>query len=64
MKKKAERRKVHRAINSLSAEEVAGIVRRSFGARKDLDALAKAVIAKAHRQVSHAKCNADKTDRA
>jgi hypothetical protein len=55
--KKAERRKLHQAINDLGHEQVAGIVRQSFPRAKDarLDQLAKAVIANAHRQVSPRK---------
>jgi hypothetical protein len=54
---KVERRKIHQAINNLTSEEVAAIVRRNFprprGSR--IDALAKQVIAGAHRQVSPRK---------
>ncbi|MGD1082496.1 MAG: hypothetical protein ABR881_29620 [Candidatus Sulfotelmatobacter sp.] len=54
---KAERRKIHHAINGLSHDQVAAIVRRNFpqakGAR--VDEMAKQVIAGAHRQVSPQK---------
>ena len=51
---KAQRRKVHRAINELTGDEVAAIVQQEFPRAKigKIDALARAVIAKAHRQVS------------
>ena len=51
---KAERRKTHRAINALSHEEVADIVKKTFPRLKGsrIDELAKAAIATAHRQVS------------
>jgi hypothetical protein len=55
MKKgKARRRQLHAGINGLSSEQVAGIVRQEFpGARGErLNSLARAVVAKAHRQVS------------
>ena len=51
---KTERRKIHRAINHLTHDEIAEIVKkahpRARGAR--LDELAKAAIAEAHRLVS------------
>jgi hypothetical protein len=51
---KTERRKIHRAINDLTHDEVAEIVRkahpRAKGAR--IDELAKAAIAEAHKLVS------------
>jgi hypothetical protein len=51
---KFQRRKLHGAINDISPQEVAGIVRQSFPRAKGgrIDALAKAVVAKAHRQVA------------
>jgi hypothetical protein len=51
---KAQRRKLHRSINGLSPQDVAGIVKQSFPRAKGgkIDQLAKAVIANAHRQVS------------
>jgi len=51
---KAGRRKLHIAINDLSPETLAGIVRRSFPRVKGakVDELAKRVVANAHRQVS------------
>ena len=55
--KKTERRKVHEAINDLSNEEVAAIVRQTFPRVKNaqVDELARAVISNAHRQVSPRK---------
>lgn len=54
---KSQRAKVHRAINDLTHEEVATIVKQEFprakGAR--IDQLAKAAIANAHRQISPRK---------
>jgi len=54
---KVQRRKLHAAINNLTAGEVASIVRQEFPRAKGtrLDALAKAAIANAHRQVSPRK---------
>jgi ribosomal protein L11 len=51
---KTERRKTHQAINSLTSEQVAAIVKQNFPRvkRSRIDELAKAVIANAHRQVS------------
>ena len=52
---KAERRQLHDALNDLSHNEVAAIVRRSFPDARGagmVNALAKSVIANAHRQVS------------
>jgi hypothetical protein len=51
---KAQRRTLHGAINNISAQDVAAIVKQSFPRAKGgkIDQLAKAVIAKAHRQVS------------
>jgi len=51
---KAQRGKLHRSINGISPQDVAGIVKQSFPRAKGgrIDALAKAVVAKAHRQVS------------
>jgi hypothetical protein len=57
MTTKSGRRKLHSAINDLSPETVATIVRQSFprvkGAR--VDELARWVISNAHRQVSPRK---------
>ena len=52
--KKADRRKLHTAINDLSKDQVAAIVRSQFpGARgARIDTLAKRLIAGAHRTVS------------
>jgi hypothetical protein len=57
MTTKSGRRKLHSAINDLSPETVAGIVRQSFPRVKGskIDQLAKAVISNAHRQVSPRK---------
>jgi hypothetical protein len=51
---KAERGKTHQAINRLTSEQVATIVKQNFSRvkRSRIDELAKAVIANAHRQVS------------
>jgi hypothetical protein len=51
---KAQRGKLHRAINGISPQDVAGIVKQSFPRAKagKIDQLARDVIAKAHRQVS------------
>jgi hypothetical protein len=51
---KTGRRKLHAAINSLSQEELAAIVRRTYRlkAGQDTNTIAKRVIAAAHRQVS------------
>jgi ribosomal protein L11 len=51
---KKQRAKLHAAINSLSTDEVASIVRQQFPKAKGpkIDALAKEVISGAHRQVS------------
>ena len=51
---KAQRARLHRSINGLSPQDVAGIVKKTFPRSKGakLDQLAKAVIANAHRQVS------------
>jgi hypothetical protein len=51
---KAQRARLHRSINGLSPQDVAGIVKQSFPRAKAgrIDALAKVVIANAHRQVS------------
>jgi hypothetical protein len=51
---KAQRSKLHRSINGLSPQDLAGIVKQSFPRTKGgkIDALAKAVVARAHRQVS------------
>jgi hypothetical protein len=50
---KAQRGRLHRSINGLSSQDVAGIVKQSFPRAKGgkIDALAKVVVAKAHRQV-------------
>jgi hypothetical protein len=52
-----QRRNMHRAINALTAEELAAIVRRTYRlkAGQGTDAIAKRVIAAAHRQVSPRK---------
>jgi len=57
MTTKAGRRKLHSAINDLSPETVAGIVRQSFPRVKSarVDELARQVISNAHRQVSPRK---------
>jgi hypothetical protein len=54
MTTKARRRKLHRDINALTGGQVAAIVKQEFPRAKGtkIDQLAKAVIAKAHRQVS------------
>jgi hypothetical protein len=54
---KAQRRKLHAAINSLGHQQVANIVRKEFPKAKGLriDSMAKAVVANAHRQVSPRK---------
>jgi|ERR1700722_16416890 hypothetical protein len=51
---KAQRRKLHGAINELTGTQVAAIVRQEFPRAKGdkINALAKAVVAKAHRQIS------------
>jgi hypothetical protein len=51
---KSQRGRLHEAINDLSAQDVAGIVKQSFPRAKagKIDQLARDVIAKAHRQVS------------
>ena len=52
---KTERRKIHRAINDLTHEEVAEIVKKAHPRVKKearMDELAKAAIAAAHRIVS------------
>jgi hypothetical protein len=51
---KFQRRKLHGAINDISAQDLAGIVKQSFPRAKagKIDELARDVIAKAHRQVS------------
>jgi hypothetical protein len=51
---KEERRKTHQAINRLTSDQVAAIVKQNFPRvkRSRIDELAKAVIANAHRQVS------------
>jgi hypothetical protein len=51
---RAQREKLHRAINGLSGNQIAAIVQKEFPRAKTgkIDALARAVIAKAHRQVS------------
>lgn len=52
--KKADRKRLHAAINSISAAEIASIIQQQFPRAKGpkIDALAKQVIAGAHRQVS------------
>ena len=54
---KAQRGKLHRAINGLTGNQVAGIVQKEFPRAKGgkIDALAKRVIANAHRIVSPRK---------
>jgi hypothetical protein len=54
---KAARKKLHGAINNLTHEELAAIVRRTYRlkAGQDTNAIAKRVIAAAHRQVSPRK---------
>jgi hypothetical protein len=54
---KAQRAKLHRSINGISPQDVAGIVKQSFPRSKGakLDQLAKALIANAHRIVSPRK---------
>jgi hypothetical protein len=54
---KAERRKLHQAINSLNSGQVATIVRQNFprAKGKKIDQLAKGIIANAHRQISPRK---------
>jgi hypothetical protein len=54
---KTERRKLHRAINAITPDQVAAIVRKSHPRVRagQVDALAKQVIARAHRQVSPRK---------
>ena len=54
---KAQRGKLHRAINGLTGNQVAGIVQEEFPRAKGgkIDALAKRVIANAHRIVSPRK---------
>jgi hypothetical protein len=51
---KSQRRNMHRAINALTPEELAAIVRRTYQGVKAsrIDGLARTVIAAAHRQVS------------
>ncbi|MGA9509532.1 MAG: hypothetical protein WBV55_13020 [Candidatus Sulfotelmatobacter sp.] len=57
MTRKSGRRKLHAAVNDLSSETVAAIVRQNFPRAKGkrIDQLAKAVISNAHRQVSPRK---------
>lgn len=54
---KTERRKLHAAINELTHAEVAAIVKREWPELrgKKLDAIARLMIAQAHRQVSPRK---------
>jgi hypothetical protein len=54
MTTKAQRRKLHASINTLSGDQVAAIVRQNFPRLKAAraDEMANAVIARAHRQVS------------
>lgn len=54
---KSARRKLHAAVNNLSHEELAAIVRRTYRLKdgQGTDAIAKRVIAAAHRQVSPRK---------
>jgi hypothetical protein len=54
---KAQRGKLHRAINGISPQDVAGIVKQSFPRAKGgkIDQLAKAVVANAHRIASPRK---------
>jgi hypothetical protein len=51
---KTQRAKLHGAINSLSTDEVASIVRQQFPKAKGgkIDVLAKGIVAGAHRAVS------------
>jgi len=51
---KAERRETNQAINRLTSDQVAAIVKQRFPRvkRAGIDDLAKAIIANAHRQVS------------
>jgi hypothetical protein len=51
---KTERRKLHRAVNALTPDQVAAIVRKSHPRVRDnqVDAIARRVISAAHRQVS------------
>jgi hypothetical protein len=54
---KTERRKLHRAVNALTPDQVAAIVRQTHPRVKarQVDTMAKRVIAAAHRQVSPRK---------
>jgi hypothetical protein len=54
---KAVRKQLHTAINNLSHEELAAIVRRTYQSKagQGADTIAKQVIAAAHRQVSPPK---------
>jgi len=54
---KAQRRKLHAAINSLGYQRVADIVKKQFPRAKGpkVNVLAKAAISDAHRQVSPRK---------
>ena len=54
MSTKARRRRLHRDINALTGGQVAAIVKQEFPRAKGtkIDQLAKALIAKADRQVS------------
>jgi ribosomal protein L11 len=54
---KAERRKTHQAINSLTSDQVAAIVKQNFPRvkRARVNELAKRVVANAHRIVSPRK---------
>jgi hypothetical protein len=60
---KAQRGKLHRAINGISPQDVAGIVKQSFPRAKGgkIDQLAKAVVANAHRIASPRKTRAANT---
>jgi ribosomal protein L11 len=51
---KKQRANLHAAINSLTLDEVAGIVREQFPKAKSsrIDALAKQIVSGAHREVS------------
>jgi hypothetical protein len=52
-----QRRRLHAAINNLTHEELAAIVRRTYRLKdgQGTDAIAKRVVAAAHRQVSPRK---------
>jgi hypothetical protein len=54
MAKKAERRRLHRALNNLSRAQVADIVKQAYPGAKGarIDTLAKSVISDAHGKVS------------